>query len=45
MERWRYSSYGYYLEHKGVAWLMDVFERYPVVDFSDPNDRFDNQAG
>jgi hypothetical protein len=24
---------------------MDVFERYPVVDFSDPNDRFDNQAG
>ena len=41
LENWPFSSYRYYLEHKGEAWLMDAFERYPVIDFSDPNDRFD----
>lgn len=35
-----YSSYGYYLEHKGEGWLADVFQRYPVIDFTDQYDRF-----
>jgi putative transposase len=41
MEQWTHSSYQYYLEHKGKEWLADIFQRYPVVDFSDPNDRFE----
>jgi putative transposase len=36
---WPFSSYGYYLKHRGEELLLDVLERYPVVDFTDPNDR------
>ncbi len=32
-EDWPFSSYGYYVRTKGDAWLMDCWERYPVVDF------------
>jgi len=45
IEDWTYSSYGYYLAHRGKEWLMDLFEQYPVIDFTDPNDRFDHQTG
>lgn len=45
IEDWAYSSYGYYLAHRGKEWLMDLFERYPVIDFADPNDHFDYQTG
>lgn len=39
-EAWPFSSYKYYLDQKGKDWLLDLFERYPVVDFTDPNDRY-----
>ena len=39
-EDWPFSSYHYYLEHKGEEWLMDVFRRYPIVDFTDADDDF-----
>jgi len=29
-----YSSYPTYLKRKGVNWLNDLFERYPIIDFS-----------
>jgi putative transposase len=45
LEDWRWSSYRYYLEHRGETWLTDAFERYPVIDVRDPNDRYDNQTG
>jgi putative transposase len=40
MEGWRFSSYCYYRDHKGNDWLMDAFERYLIVDFTDPDDDF-----
>jgi putative transposase len=40
MKDWPFSSYRYYLEHKGNDWLLDAFERYPIVDFTDPDDDF-----
>lgn len=39
-EEWQFSSYQYYLDHKGRDWLMDAFRQYPVVDFTDPEDDF-----
>jgi putative transposase len=39
-EDWLFSSYRYYLEHKGNDGLMDSFERYPIVDFTDQGDDF-----
>lgn len=44
-EAWPWSSYRHYLDHKGETWLMDALEQYPVIDFADPNDRFDGQTG
>jgi putative transposase len=40
MCKWEFSSYHYYLEHKGEEWLADSFRRYPVVDFTDPRENF-----
>jgi putative transposase len=40
MEDWAFSSCCYYREHKGSDWLLDALERYPIVDFSDPDDDF-----
>ncbi len=37
---WSFSSYRYYLEHKGQDWLIDSFRQYPVIDFTDPDDDF-----
>jgi putative transposase len=45
LEDWPFSSYRHYLVHRGEAWLLDALERYPVIDFTDPNDRFDGQPG
>ena len=38
MEDWAFSSYGWYLEHKGEEWLVDAFQRFPILDFSDMRD-------
>lgn len=38
MVDWQFSSYHYYLEHKGEEWLADVIRRYPVIDFTDLKD-------
>lgn len=40
MEDWEFSSYRYYLEHKGMEWLADTWQQFPVIDFSDPRDAF-----
>jgi putative transposase len=40
-EDWAFSSHWYYREYKGEEWLTSTLERYPVIDVSDPNDRFD----
>ncbi len=40
MEDWEFSSYRYYFEHKGAEWLSDIFCRNPIIDFTDPQDKF-----
>jgi putative transposase len=40
-EDWTYSSYRYYLEHKGAEWLSDAFSQYPIRDFTDARDEFE----
>lgn len=40
IEDWPYSSYHFYLEHKGADWLADTFRQYPIIDFTDPKDGF-----
>ncbi len=40
-EDWPFSSYRYYLEREGVTWMLDVLERYPVIDFVDSSDCYD----
>jgi len=40
VKHWPFSSYSYYLDHKGQAWLDDVFSQHPIVDFTDPKDDF-----
>jgi putative transposase len=34
MEDYEYSSYKKWLEEKGVEWINDAFEKYPIVDFT-----------
>ncbi len=40
MEDWEFSSYRYYMEHKGAEWLADIAFRNPIVDYTDPRDEF-----
>ena len=40
MSDWVFSSYRFHLERKGVEWMMETFEKYPIVDFTDPRDSF-----
>jgi putative transposase len=40
LEDWPFSSYRIYLAEKGVEWLEDCWQTYPVIDFL--NDDFDN---
>lgn len=40
MSDWAWSSYGYYLTHKGQEWMADLFARYPVASWGDETDRF-----
>lgn len=37
---WEFSSYRYYLSHKGQDWLADTSSQYPIIDFTDPRDAF-----
>jgi putative transposase len=41
LEEWPFSSYRHHLEREGATWMMDVLERYPVIDFTDLSDGFD----
>ena len=38
IEDWSFSSYHYYLKGKGQDWLMDAFQRYPIIEY--PHDDF-----
>jgi REP-associated tyrosine transposase len=33
IEDWPFSSSHHYLQAKGQDWLMDAFQRYPVIEF------------
>lgn len=37
-EDWPFSSYHYYLRTKGVEWLQDCWQRYPVIDYLEGDD-------
>jgi putative transposase len=32
---WAYSSFHWYLEHKGRDWLLDLWRQYPVLNYGD----------
>jgi putative transposase len=34
MEDYEFSSFNFYVKTKGYEWLMSVFEKYPVVDYT-----------
>ncbi|MEO0110283.1 MAG: transposase [candidate division WOR-3 bacterium] len=34
MEDYKFSSFNYWLKVNGINWLMSVFERYPIIDFT-----------
>jgi len=38
LKKYRYCSFWNYLRTKGNPWLMSVFERYPIVDFTIANE-------
>ena len=38
LRKYRYSSYWHYIRMKGEDWLLNVFESYPVLDFTVKND-------
>jgi putative transposase len=35
MKDWEFSSYRYYLQEKGKSWLDDIYDTYPIIDYSD----------
>lgn len=35
---WEFSTYRHYLESKGEAWLSDVWQSYPVLDYLEGDD-------
>ena len=39
MEDYLFSSYNCWLEKKGIEWMNDAFEKYPIIDFT-PGDDF-----
>jgi putative transposase len=39
MDDWSYSSYSWYNKHKGEEWLVDAFARYPIIDYTEVNDK------
>jgi putative transposase len=40
MQDWSFSSYKWYVKHKGTEWMADVLARFPVKDFTDARDAF-----
>jgi len=38
LEEWSFSSYRFYLRQKGVEWLQDCWQRYPVIDYLESDD-------
>lgn len=38
MADWPYSSYRWYMNHKGADWLADALRRYPIRDYTDDKD-------
>jgi len=40
IESYAFSSYNFYLGKYGRDWLMDVFTKYPVIDFTIESDEF-----
>lgn len=34
MEDYKYSSYSRWVKDKGIEWMNDVFDTYPIIDFS-----------
>jgi hypothetical protein len=34
MEHYEFSSFNFYVKTKGYEWLMSVFEKYTVVDYT-----------
>jgi putative transposase len=44
LEDWLFSSYRYYLREKGVEWLQDCWQKYPVIDYLE-GDNADRRAG
>ena len=34
MKDYYFSSYNYWLEKKGIEWINDAFEKYPIIDFT-----------
>lgn len=34
MEDYEFSSFSYYVNTKGYEWVMSVFEKYPVIDYT-----------
>jgi len=31
---WEYSSYRYFFDRKGVTWLMDCWQSYPILEYN-----------
>jgi putative transposase len=40
MGEYSFSSYNFYLKRYGREWLMDIFDRYPIIDFTIKADEF-----
>jgi putative transposase len=39
LKGYRYTSFWNYLRTRGMEWLLDVMEAYPIVDFTIENDK------
>lgn len=42
---YNFSSYSYYKNKYGTDFLLDIEERYSILDFTDPNDDFRRNIG
>ena len=38
MEDYPFSSYNCWLEKEGVEWMSNIFEKYPIIDFTIEDD-------
>jgi len=44
MENYKYSCYNNYINKYESEFVDDMFEQYPIVDFTDPNDDFNSNT-